>query len=178
MSVSYDQPNKLVSGGPRPARARAASAELQSLGVIEMTSVRQRWAKGSVLEVKAFGYVCEAQMLEQPEIAFFDPEDSSKVLFRVWVMIAAYSTGRWLKKGVRSVPDELERQVPRFKQDLISGALTIVEGETERSATFSECSGLECAAVWSAEQVEDRIRDVLEGQENVWVRVMAPKLDV
>ena len=32
MSVSYDQPNKLVSGGPRPARARAASAELQSLG--------------------------------------------------------------------------------------------------------------------------------------------------
>jgi hypothetical protein len=62
-----------------------------------MTTKLQRWTEGAILEIDAHGHRCRAQMLEFPEIAFFDPLKPCELLFRLWVHKFAYSKGRWLK---------------------------------------------------------------------------------
>ena len=42
-------------------------------------------------------------------------------------------------------------------------------------ATREQCEGLECAAVWEAEHVEDRLRDYFDGKPNTWVEQLAIK---
>ena len=138
-----------------------------------MTTRNQSWEKGAVLQISAHGHSCLAQMLEEPEIAFFNPTHPSKVLFRLWVHKSAYNGGRWQIVGHESVREELEIQVPRFKKDPISGRLSIyVDGE-ETPAGITDCLNLECAAVWDPEHVEDRLRDHCESRENTWVKSMA-----
>ncbi len=109
-------------------------------------------------------------MLEFPEVAFFDPTNPDKVIFRLWVHQSAYTKGRWLKVGRNLILKELEEQVPRFKKDVISGKLSIYINGQESPAALQDCLNLECAAVWEPEHVEDRLRDYCEGKENIWVK--------
>lgn len=61
------------------------------------------------------------------------------------------------------------------KKDVISGALSIywedpgtgTYGETP--ASLEDCEGLEIAAVWDPQHVEDRLRDHFDGRPNCWV---------
>ena len=46
------------------------------------------------------------------------------------------------------------------------------EGGVERTATQAECEGLERLAVWSALQIEDRLRDARAGRPNRWVEIV------
>ena len=130
-----------------------------------------------MLQIDAHGYSCKAQMLEQPEIAFFDPENSDRMLFRLWVHKSAYTQGRWQKVGEGSISEELLTQVPRFKKDPITGKLSIYINGIETTAEPTECLNMECAAVWDPEHVEDRLRDHIEKRENVWVKMLAVNND-
>ena len=47
-----NSPNKIVSGGPRPARARAASAELPPLGRLKVVEVFQDHGKRRTFELQ------------------------------------------------------------------------------------------------------------------------------
>ena len=74
---------------------------------------------------------------------------------------------------------ESESPNSRFaKQDALTGALSIYWEDTaagtwhEEAATLEECAGLETAAVWSANHIEDRLRDHFAGQPNKWVASM------
>lgn len=138
-----------------------------------MTSKNQKWSDGAILELDAHGYTCRAQMLQFPEIAFFDPANSDKVIFRLWVHQSAYTKGRWLKIDRQPISRELLKQVPRFKKDTIAGSLSIYVDGQESHATAEECLNLECAAIWDPEHVEDRIRDYCENRENIWVKSLA-----
>lgn len=139
----------------------------------------QKWKTGAKLEVPLkSGIVVPAMMLNFPEIAFFDPDKTDKVLFRLWVHKSAWTQGRWKKVGNSSVPHELESQVPRFKQDPISGALTIYLDEVESNASAQDCEGLERAAVWEASHVEDRLEDFFAGKPNKWVESLALRIEV
>ena len=66
--------------------------------------------------------------------------------------------------------DEARREEVFFKQDALSGVLLVYSvgamGSTERPARPEEAAGLERAAVWSAEHVEDRLRDHFDGVPN------------
>ncbi len=68
------------------------------------------------------------------------------------------------------------------KQDIVSGKLYIYQEVPElaplyeRPATTGECIGLEAAAVWEAEHVEDRLRDHFAGQLNKWVEQLRAKI--
>ncbi|GLP99114.1 hypothetical protein GCM10007891_09680 [Methylophaga thalassica] len=138
-----------------------------------MAKKSQRWKKGAILEINAYGHLCRAQMLRFPELAFFDPLQSNKLLFRLWGQQSAIYDGRWQKVGKDPVTVELTSEIPRFKKDAITGKISFYISGSERTASLEECEGLECAAVWEPEQVEDRLRDHCENKENKWVKSMA-----
>ena len=130
------------------------------------------------------GWHSYGQILDEPEIAFFDlrteTEPSSReiagrpILFRLWVMNYAVTSGRWLKVGTAQLSDDLRQPVPRFKQDPIDpAALSIYLDEKETPASPEECANLERAAVWDPEHVEDRLRDHFAGRPNKWVESLS-----
>ncbi|HUR14495.1 MAG TPA: Imm26 family immunity protein [Mycobacteriales bacterium] len=96
------------------------------------------------------------------------------IAFKVWVMDSAFKrTGSWtLLDVVPPGPNEL-RTVERWaKRDPISGRFSLYwrDGATsgEEPAELADLEGLEVAAVWSANHVEDRLRDHLAGRPNKW----------
>jgi len=138
---------------------------------------RQRWTEGAILNIDAHGYSFQAQMLKNPEMAFFNLSDTSKVLFRLWVHKSAYSHGRWRKIDVQKIPEILSQEVPRFKKDVISGKLSIYRDGIETPAKIEECLDIECAAIWDAEHIEDRLRDQIENRENKWLKSLGLQND-
>ena len=124
-----------------------------------------------------------AQVAAEPLIIFFEgastddlAEDVSSlpVLFRLWVSNHAVTSGRWpvIRRGTLSSANRAE---PFFyKQDAITGRLalyhsTFAATDYERAANLNDCAGLEAAAVWKPEHVEDRLRDHFAGRPNRWL---------
>jgi Immunity protein 26 len=127
-----------------------------------------------------------ALVLKEPLVAFYDRQFSSTevdnydisnlpIAFTIMVMNLAVTSGRWPVVGTVDVPS-LFSSIPKFcKRDPISEALTIyheipeLAPNYERPAKPGECVGLETAAVWDPEHVEDRLRDHFAGVPNKWV---------
>lgn len=133
------------------------------------------------------GLFAYGQMLNEPEYAFFDIRDSGaaeatlvakqSVIFRLWVMRNAHGSGRWEKIGNALLQAPLESPVLRFNQDSLNPTKIRLgeDGVAGRLVTPEECEQYECAAVWDANHVEDRLRDHFEGRSNVWVESLRPK---
>jgi hypothetical protein len=85
----------------------------------------------------------------------------------------------WTLLDVIPLNEREEMEVYRsFKQDALTGALSIYweapDGSWgEERADFERCVGLERAAVWDPEHVEDRLRDHRAGVPNKWVESLA-----
>lgn len=134
---------------------------------------RQRLKPGALVSIDlGDGRLGFGRVLEKSELAFYDRqarlnEDldldaayAAPVAFSVPVMDSAVKSGRW--EIIDQRPLEPHFLAPRyyFIQDSISAKYSIyrnVDGAT-RPATQEECQNLECAAVWSAENIEDRLR--------------------
>ncbi|WP_373276479.1 Imm26 family immunity protein [Sphingomonas kyungheensis] len=147
------------------------------------SKVRRR--EGDLLKIDlGGGHQSYAQVAAGPLMIFFErasaddlaPEDVSRlpVLFRLWVANHAVTHGRWPVIG--RVPLNPESRVEPFfyKQDVMTGRLSLYHStfaapNWERAATYAECAGLEAAAVWEPEHVEDRLRDHFAGRPNKWV---------
>lgn len=102
----------------------------------------------------------------------------NEILFRLSVMNSAFR--RW--RQVAHLPLSAEEQSKRhvfFKQDPINGRFTLyweADGRAHTEpATFDDCVGLERAAVWDAEHVEDRLRDHFAGVANKWEISLRPR---
>ena len=102
--------------------------------------------------------------------------------FALSVMDSAFraSSGWELLDVVPLSRDEEAETYRFFKQDSVSGALSIYWvapdgswGEDEAAA--EQCADLERAAVWSPSHVEDRLRDHRAGRPNKWTESLAPK---
>ena len=127
-----------------------------------------------------------AQVLRDPLLAFFslrsnvithaDEIVQSSVLFVVPVMNYAIRDGVWMVVGNSAIGSSLQKEPLFFKKDAVSGDLSIYKDSTaeEWPATKEECLGLECAAVWEPEHVEDRLRDYFAGVPNKWVECLKP----
>lgn len=124
-----------------------------------------------------------AQVAAEPLIVFFDrastedlaEEDVSNlpVLFRVWVSNHAVTSGRWPVIGRGALSSANHAEPFFYKQDAITGRLalyhsTFAATNYERAANLDDCVGLEAAAVWEPEHVEDRLRDHFAGRPNTW----------
>ena len=117
---------------------------------------------------------CYARALSTPSrIAFFDGvggDDLNEVVRRPVLFVIAVSDradDEWAVVGTLP-PDVLAIPVPeQFMQDIVTGRCRIVDANFDaRQATPAECVGLERAAVWSPEDVEERLRDHFAGREN------------
>jgi len=124
-------------------------------------------------------------MLACPELAVFaavtnEPElpqglEDCEVSFRVWIHKSAFNLGRWPKVGKMPIGPELSVSVDRFSQDALDPTkFSLWNGDRNWSVSREECEGLECAAVWDPNHVEDRIRDLADGVPNKWLESMRP----
>ncbi len=131
------------------------------------------------------GSLCFGRILEEPLIAFYEvktdvllPIDEiirSPVLFKLWVMNYAITSGRWEIIGNREIDNNLKEPVSFFKQDPISNEICLYLNSEEIPTTREQCKGLDRAAVWNPEHVEDRLRDHYSGVPNQWVESLKLK---
>jgi hypothetical protein len=134
------------------------------------------------LDEKTHSY---GRILEDAVFAFYDAKtdkdlslmeaQSKPILFKVPVMDRAVTSGRWEIVGIAPLEDSLKALPRFFKQDPINNKLSTYYRGEERPATAEECEGLEKAAVWDAEHVEDRLTDHYLGRPNKWVASMKIK---
>lgn len=117
--------------------------------------------------------------MAEPLVAFLDGRSQEDIsiedilrspsLFKVWVDNSAIESGRWVVIG--HTDDISDWEYPYFfKQDPISKKYSLtLDGSDGIKVSREACEGLERAAVWSAEHVEDRLRDFYAGVSNKWV---------
>lgn len=155
------------------------------------SKVRRR--EGDILKIAlSDGRYSYAQVAAEPLIVFFDrahedehtPEEISRlpVLFRLWVANHAVARGRWKVIGRGQLTPENQQEPFFYKQDAMTGRLALYHSSFSatnwgREANLSECKGLEAAAVWEPEHVEDRLRDHYTGQPNEWVESLSINID-
>lgn len=122
----------------------------------------------------SFGY---GRLLESPYAAFYkhrtsSPESdldriaSSPVLFKTAVRQLALKA--WELIGWRELEEHLTQPLIRFMQDVGDfRQCTIFDtAGNERAAKPEECIGLERAAVWEQQAIEERLLDALMGRPN------------
>jgi hypothetical protein len=122
------------------------------------------------------------RVLKEPLFAFHDVRSDKElsideiatlpILFKIWVTNRAVTSGRWRVVGKRPLEGHLV-QTPRFfKQDALKPEQLSIyyedNGVHESPAKPEEVVGLERAAVWDPEHVEDRLRDHFAGKPNKW----------
>lgn len=164
-------------------RAIAPSRWLDLAGVMASQRVRRR--VGDILKIDlGAGTHSYGQVAHEPLVVFFDgaftetlpPEQviGLPVLFRIWVHNDAVKQGIWEIIGNLPLAPENAVEPYFYKQDAITGALSLYHSSYadtgwEHPASAADCDGLECAAVWDPAHVEDRLRDHYAGQLNKWL---------
>lgn len=143
---------------------------------------RVKWKAGDILRIDLEdGRYAYAQVAVEPLIIFFEGSFTSDVrnetvphlpvAFRLWVFHRA--KGLWPVVGHASLTEENAQEPFFYKQDVISGRLSLHHSSFAatnyaRPAILAECEGLECAAVWESDHVVDRLRDHFAGRSNKW----------
>lgn len=151
---------------------------------------RQRIQSGAVVEIPlGDGTHTYGRLLVRPYVEVYDSVTrdavtdlnaivARPVLFTVSVFDRAITSGRWPIVGKLPYDEDTAEMPLQFKQDaadLRRCSLIDAWGNITR-ASLEECQGLERAAVWEAEHIEDRIRDHYAGRPNVWVEQLKLKM--
>ena len=132
-----------------------------------------------------------AQVADEPLVIFFegtfDEEVATEhiprlpVAFRLWVFNHAITRGTWPVIGSKPLSPANAEEPVFYKQDAISGQLSLYHSafaatNYERPASLGECQHLECAAVWEPEHVVDRLNDHAAHWPNRWAESL--RIDV
>lgn len=152
---------------------------------------RIRRKVGDIIKIDLLnGQHAYAHVTTDPCIIFYDGRFQSNaditveqipflpILFTLFVSNYAIKDGIWPVIAHAELEESLLRQPYMFKKDPISGRFYIYHADFEdtnyeRPATFEECVGLECAAVWDPNHVVDRINDYYAGRPNQWAQQLA-----
>lgn len=142
---------------------------------------RQTITVGSIIEVPlADDLYSYGQIISRAEVAFFNyigcqlddkylpPMNYDGVLFIVSIMNYAITSGRWKKVKKMEIDGKLLGRREYFMQDAITQEISIYQSDDGaiRPGSRSEAQGLERAAVWSPEHVEERLRDWHDNKPN------------
>jgi hypothetical protein len=126
------------------------------------------------------GTFAYGRVLREPLFAFYDLRTDqlaeacevvrAPVAFTIWVMRRALTHGDWTVIGNVPIEEKMLKAPLFFKEDPLSGALRIYDGDTgeESAATRENCNQLERAAVWSRNHVVDRLVDHFHGRPCKW----------
>ena len=150
---------------------------------------RQKITIGSILEISIEKkYYVYAQILQEG-YAFFDfksdkklkdfsPLLQAKILFIINVDSYVVNKGFWMKVGKLPIRQDLKKLPLKFiKDELNPKHFELYNPNTGEisNATKDQCKGLERAASWANNHVEDRIRDHYLKRPNVWLEQMRIK---
>jgi hypothetical protein len=153
-------------------------------------SKRQQRTVGAIVKIElGDGYHSYARILDKANYAFYNLRTneeisdlnyiiSKQILFIIAVYDDVVTKGRWLKIGKLPIEDSLQILPYKYIQDKQKpGSFELYNSNTGKSepASKEECKGLECAAVWEANHIEERIRDHFAGRPNIWVEKMRIK---
>lgn len=115
---------------------------------------------------------------EYQRITDIEKIQAKEILFIISVYKFAITKGRWKQIGSKELESKLQVLPLKFIEDkLHPGHFEIYNsntGETE-PVTKDKCLGLERAAVWEPEHVEERIIDHFEQRPNKWVEQLKLK---
>ncbi len=135
---------------------------------IELSLPNGKFSYGRVLPKASYAFY---NIYSDNRITDIDLIKASKVLFILAVYKHAVTKNRWKIIGKSELEDELKKMPMKFIQDQLEPTQFRIydpnSGEMKR-AKKEECLGLECAAVWEPEHVEDRIIDYFENRPNKW----------
>ena len=150
--------------------------------------MKRQWkVVGAFIKIKLpNGRNSYGRILENANYAFYDliTENDNvnleqianqKILFIVAVYDDAITSGRWIKIGKLPLEPDLQLLPPKFIQDKLNpDSFELYNPNTgnTKSVIRQDCIGLERAAVWEPNQVEDRIIDYLNSKPNIWVERM------
>jgi hypothetical protein len=144
---------------------------------------RQRRTIGAIVKIPlqdgshSYGLVLDKASIAVFKIKTKEDLQASEILEKdVLFIIAVYdnviTSGRWEKIGKAASSERFLNLPMKFIQDQLNPSTIQLynpnTGEITPS-TKEECVGLERAAVWAAEHVEERISDFFYGRKNVWV---------
>jgi len=145
---------------------------------------RQRETEGAILEINIENqYYVYAQILTKGSFAFFDYRttekltdfqvlNDAKVLFILAVNKYVVTKGMWLKVGKLPIRESLQVLPMKFIQDKLKPEnFELYDPNTGEitPTTKDKIIGLERAAVWADNHVEDRIRDHYLGVPCIWL---------
>jgi hypothetical protein len=145
---------------------------------------RQKRTVGAVVKIPFNGkWFTYGQILDDAEVVIFDARTDCElsmdeitnqpIICRVAVSNHAITKGRWLKVGKYPISEELKKPIPKYIQDILQpDRFEIYCDGMIRPSTREECIGLERAAVWEPEHVEERIRDHYSGKQNRWTDIL------
>jgi hypothetical protein len=142
---------------------------------------RQLRTVGAIVRIElGNGNHSYARILDKAFFAFYDLKvnheitDLEHIISRpILFIIAAYddiiTKGRWIKIGAITLEENLHTLPMQFIKDAIDPTKFRLHNPNTGdmiSATKDDCKGLELAAVWEAEEIEERLNDHFEGRTN------------
>ncbi len=130
----------------------------------------ERIGYGRILEKASYGIY---DLISDKTISDIEIIQGSKILFIIAVYDQAVKSGRWQKIGTRPLEDHLTVLPLEYSEDAIKkGSYSIYDPNSGefKAAVKEDCLGLERAAVWAPEHVEERILDHFNNKENVWLK--------
>lgn len=141
---------------------------------------RKKWEPGNVVEIRlddgSFSY---GLIIEEPLVAFagatfttrpeISPSLFNEVAFQVWVMDSAIGKNGWPIIGDVQLNDLSIPCAKFYRYDIMSkNFYHYVDCANDIPSTKEGCVGLECAAVWRKDHVEDRLKAHKAGLECPW----------
>lgn len=141
---------------------------------------RKKWEPGNVVEVElddgsfSYGVVIEEPLVAFTEATFTErPEITTelfgKVAFQLWVMNSAIGKNGWPVIGDVPFKELSISEAMFYRYDIVSKKFYHYSDCTnDIPSTREACVGLECAAVWRKDHVEDRLQAHKEGGVCKW----------
>jgi len=93
--------------------------------------------------------------------------ERAKILLKIIVHRSAIHKGNWKKIGVKPLPEELNKPVPFFIQEIGRPEICWIDLDGERTMVNpSDCIDVERFAVWEYQHVQEYLRDYYDGVPN------------
>jgi hypothetical protein len=143
---------------------------------IEINLPNGKYSYGRILAKASFAFY---NIYSDEKVTDLDRIGKSNVLFINAVYKYAITKSRWKIIGVSEIKSELQILPMEFIQDILNPThFEIYNPNTGeiKPAKRADCIGLEKAAVWEPEHIEDRIIDYFEGRPNRWVESLKIKV--